>query len=448
MVAKVRGRSIVAFLLTAGLFPPLVSWAAGPVLTLEDAVDLALRQNHRLAVAEAGVGEAEARVEETRSGRLPRLTFDGELSRTTNPTLVFSNKLNQGTFTAQDFDLQRLNDPDAFNNVNGTFSVYQPIYTGGGVRAEVDAATAERDAVVSTRERTRQQVIEEVIQAYTGAVLRHNQLEVARVSLEAAQANVALVADLNQAGLVVDSDLLQARVRETEVQELVLRSESDVEISKATLNLALGRALGATLHLPASIDAEVSNEEPLDVLVETALALRPDLKAARESIRAAGRSVESSKAGYLPDIGVAGQAQANSETVFGSYGTNWSVFVGARFKLYQGGGTRARVRQAIERESRARHEHRLLEQSIELEVRRAFHDRRSAAKRLEQASRAAEMADEGLRIVRDRYAEGLTTLVELLDSETRLTRARTRAIAARRDVLLTDARLDLAVGRL
>ena len=52
-----------------------------------------------------------------------------------------------------------------------------------------------------------------------------------------------------------------------------------------------------------------------------------------------------------------------------------------------------------------------------------------------------------MRIIENRYREGLTTLIELLDAETALTQARTRAIGAGRDLLLSQATLDLAIGR-
>ena len=55
------------------------------------------------------------------------------------------------------------------------------------------------------------------------------------------------------------------------------------------------------------------------------------------------------------------------------------------------------------------------------------------------------LGEEGLRIVSDRYREGLTTLVELLDAEASLTRARAREVAARRDVMVSRAALDLAL---
>ncbi len=96
----------------------------------------------------------------------------------------------------------------------------------------------------------------------------------------------------------------------------------------------------------------------------------------------------------------------------------------------------------------ALHASRLLGQSVELEVRTAFHDLRGARKRLEQAGLAVELAGTSLGMVEDRYREGLTTLVELMEAETALTSARTREVQARRDLLLADATLKLAIGRL
>jgi len=399
-------------------------------------------------VAEAGVGEALARVEEARSARLPRLGFDATLSRTTNPTLVFSDKLGQQSFAAEDFELDRLNDPDPLSNFGGSFSIFQPIYTGGATRGRIDEARAGHDGALSARERTRQQVVRDVIEAYTRAVLARNQLDVAWDSRETARANVKLVSDLHEVGLVVESDRLLARVRETEVEELVVRSESAVEMSRAALNLVLGRDLDTPFALPTSLEARGDGSEPLEELVRAAMERRPDLRASLDGLRAAEKRARTARSGYLPSVGATGLAEVNAEDALGTYRSNWSVIVGARFNLFDGKLTRARVRQATWQEAATREEHELLLQSIELEVRQAFYDRLAAGKRLKQASTAVELARESLRIVRDRYAEGLTTLVELLESETRLTQSLTREVAARRDLLSTGARLDLSVGRL
>jgi outer membrane protein TolC len=440
---------VVLVTLAPALFVGLAAADDGaPTLTLEQAIALAIEQNHELGAADAGVREADARIEEARSGHLPKIRLDAAFSRTTNPTLVFSNKLNQEAIRIEDFDPALLNDPDALNNFQGNLSIYQPIYRGGSTRAGIDTAIAGREAVASSRERTRQAVVQQVIGAYTDAIVTRNQLDVAHDSLETAQANVRLVSDLHEAGLVVESDLLQARVRETEVREFVAAAESAVEIARAGLNLALGRDLGTPFSLPHQIEIALDNERPLEELVRSAVDQRPDLKAGEQYVRASEMGIRSAQSGKRPELGATGMADANAEQLFDNYGTNWSVFVGARFTVFDGKQTHARVRQATERASRARREQQALTQSVALEVQQAFYDRRTASKRLEQTAVAIDMARASLRIVQDRYAEGLTTLLELLESENLLTQARTRDLAARRDVLLAQARLDLAVGEL
>jgi outer membrane protein TolC len=442
-------RTIAALLLLLPLplANPLRAEPPAPLLTLHQAIELAERQNQQIAAAEARSRAAEAGWQEGRSGRLPRIELVETVSYTTNPVLVFSNKLGQEAFTLEDFQLDNLNRPAALSNFNTQLAIRQPIWTGGQVKHGAEAARLGFEATAAGAERTRQEVKRQVIDAYSNAVLAASQLAAARESLETARANVRLVRDLRETGMVVEADLLQARVRETEVQELVLRAEAAVAVSRAALNLALGRDLQTPYRLPPAVSIPAVTEEALPELIQEASRERPDLQAAAtrvEALRAAARA----QGGGNVEVGLTGLAEANAENFIGADGTNWSVILGARFTVFDGKGNGSRVRRAREEALAAARMREMLQQAIELEVHQAFHDLRSSRKRLEQAEQAVELAGESLRTVRDRYGEGLTTLVELLDVETALTRARTRSIAAQRDVLVSKASLDLAVGRL
>lgn len=90
----------------------------------------------------------------------------------------------------------------------------------------------------------------------------------------------------------------------------------------------------------------------------------------------------------------------------------------------------------------------LLAEQIGLEVRRAHSELTAAGERRIQATNSTALAEKSLTIVQDRYAEGLATLVELLEAETSLTRARAREVEAERDLIVATATLQLAVGRL
>ncbi|MBI4571747.1 MAG: TolC family protein, partial [candidate division NC10 bacterium] len=89
-----------------------------------------------------------------------------------------------------------------------------------------------------------------------------------------------------------------------------------------------------------------------------------------------------------------------------------------------------------------------MKSAIALDVRDAFLAVHTARQRVAVARDAVTHAEESLRIVQDRYEAGLTTIVELLDSETALTAARTNLTRTLYDATVGQARLDLSLGAL
>lgn len=424
------------------------AFADGDVLTLEEAITIAEAQNQELAAAGARVDAAAATLEEARSKRLPRLDLAGDVQRTTNPVYVFGNLLRQEAFGPENFAISSLNQPDAFDNWNLRVEVQQPLWTGGALAKGREAASLGHDAAQAARERTRQEIVRRVTEGYATAILARHQLDVAREALETARAHVKLTRDLYEGGLVVESDLLLAQVRESEVREVVIRAESGVEVSRAALNLALGRDLDTPFELPGTLALPEPTDVEITQLVDRALASRPDLEAARQKAAAAETQVALARSSRRPQVGLQGTWETNAEDFFGHDGDNYSVAVGLRVPLFHGGGDRARIETARARAREAAEMAGLLQESIGLEVRQAFHELRAAHQRVEQAARGAELAERSLVIVEDRYKEGLDTLTELLDAETARTEARLRQVTAERDVLLARSVLDLATGQL
>ncbi len=435
--------AVVALALTA-----LPAAAQDGVLTLEEALAIAEAENQELAAAGARVEVAEAAVDEARSRRLPRLDLAGDVQRTTNPVYVFGNLLRQEAFGPLNFAIPSLNQPDALDNWNLRVELQQPLWMGGALARGREAAGLGRDAAEAERERARQELVRRVTESYATAVLARHQLDVAREALETAGAHVKLTRDLYEGGLVVESDLLLAQVRESEVQEVVIRAESGVEVSRATLNLVLGRDLETPFDLPETLALPPVEEIEIAALVKRALDSRPDLDAARRHVAAAETQVALARSTRLPQLGLQASWETNAEDFFGNDGDNYSVAIGFRVPLYQGRGERARIEAARARAREAAEMGELLTQSIGLEVRRAYHELRAAHQRVEQAERGAQLAERSLVIVEDRYKEGLATLTALLDSETALTEARLREVTAQRDILLARSVLDLATGQL
>jgi len=88
-----------------------------------------------------------------------------------------------------------------------------------------------------------------------------------------------------------------------------------------------------------------------------------------------------------------------------------------------------------------------MNEGIRLEVRAAWADLVSASERLRVAESALGQAGEALRVVKERYAEGLAVMVELLGAEAARTSSQGNRAAAVRDLALARSALDLATGR-
>jgi len=425
---------------------PAGAQSAGRALTLDQAIVTAVEQNHQLGVADAVVIHAEAMTDEAKASMYPHVELWETFMRTTNPVYVFGNKLGQASFTMEDFQLDALNNPDPYNNWNTRLSVTQPVWTGGRISRHVEAAEHGQEAAVQQRKRTRQEVIHQVVEAYTGAVVADRHLTVAEESLKTAQAHVALVETLRDAGLVVESDVLRARLRASEVEEMVIRARTAIAIAHAAVNMTMGRDLGTPFSLPETIDVPQVPDDNLEQLISEAMMSRPDLSGAGSQHAAAGKMVDAARAEYWPTIGFAGSFEMNDKDFIGAQGTNWTLVGALQWSIFDQARS-ARVRQQTAQLLQAERSIKLLEQYISLQVREAFLERGAAEQRLEQARRSIELAEESTRIIENRYREGLTTLIELLDAETALTQARTRAIGAGRDLLLSQATLDLAIGR-
>jgi outer membrane protein TolC len=110
-------------------------------------------------------------------------------------------------------------------------------------------------------------------------------------------------------------------------------------------------------------------------------------------------------------------------------------------------GRKARINQARAAEAIAQAEQEQLANRISFEVVRAYQQFVSARERLQVVAQTTAQASEVLRIVEDRYREGLTTITEVLRAELALVSARTDVLTARHDHYVAYANVLLVTGR-
>jgi outer membrane protein TolC len=138
-----------------------------------------------------------------------------------------------------------------------------------------------------------------------------------------------------------------------------------------------------------------------------------------------------------------GNYEINSEAFSDSH-DNYTLGAMVRVNLYSGQRISSQAAAAKARVAQVKAMRKGLELAVGVETRKAFYQAQSTWQSITVASKAVDQAEEGLRIVGNRYAGGLLTIVDLLDAQVALQQARTRHFKALHDY--KAARIDLALA--
>jgi outer membrane protein len=415
------------------------------LLTLEEAIKKGLAKNPRIRAAQSQVDASVARVSQARSGFFPQVDVSESFNRTTNPMWAFGTKLNQEIISLADFDPSRLNDPEAIDNFTTTLSVTLPVYDRGQIRSGLTQARLGHKAISRLEDRIRQQVIVDVVVSYMGVLLAQEELKVVNETLKTARAHYNMVRSRFRSGLVVKSDLLRAKVRIAELEQERLQAQSQVAVARAALNAAMGVEIDRSFALTTPLEGRTGAPGSLETWISTSLENRPDLSQIQFQEMMAEEEVKKAKAVHLPGVYLSGSYEINSED-FGETANNYTLGAVMRLNLFSGFGLQSKVHEAVANLRQTQALVRQLELGIRVETRQAFFMAESAYQRIGVAQAAVAEADEGLRIVRNRYESGLFTIVNLLDAEVALQQTRTNHLRSLHDFKVAMARLKLAAG--
>ncbi len=414
-------------------------------LSMAEAIHIAVEKNPEIKAAQFQVDAVKSNSVKAQSGFYPQLNFMQSFNRTTNPMWAFGTKLNQGVITQADFNPVSLNDPDAINNFASTFSLSWSIYEGGRTKLGWEQAKQNLSVASLTLERTRQNVIARTAAAYVGLVLSQKNIMVTKQAFETATANLKMIQSRYDSGFVVKSDLLRAMVHIADLEQQHLLAESRFKINEAMLNASMGSGEANPLNpvTPLTISSEIQGT--VDTWIDTALSKRPEMENLRLEEDIAKKEIAKSQSGHYPDVNLVGNYEINSED-FSDSADNYAIGAVVRVNIFSGNRISEETKAAKSMLSRIREMQKSIELGIKVQARKAFLKAKSARERIRVANIAVDQAEEGLRIVKNRYNNGLLTIVGLLDAELARQQAHTNYFRALHDYKVARIELALASG--
>jgi len=419
-------------------------------MSLGDAVSRALETHPALRAREARA-EVEAQLPlRATQAFLPSLSFGVQGMRTTDPVGVFGLKLRQDNFAAEDLALDALNRPAAYTGYGATATIQVPILAPEGLygfRAAQKAADAGRAGARRAAGATRYLTL----QAYTGALLAARKVAAFETALAAVRGHVSRAEAMNEQGLVTGLDARMASLRGSEIEVRRLsayaQAENALSVLKALLDLPEDTELVLADDLSTvSVASPCAPDDPLRE-ADCAWERRGDLQAYTAGVEAASSGVKRAWASQLPAVAAFGSLGHHAQNApFGRGSGDWTVGIGLSWTPFNGlagvGGVRAA--KAEERAVMAERDGAFRQAEVEtLQARRMLE---AASQAVVVATTAANESLVALEQARARYASGTAPITELLDVQAASTNATLSELAARRDLALAHAALDLAYG--
>lgn len=409
-------------------------------------MDTALKKHPSMEASAARIDAAGAGIVAAGAGKLPRIDYTESWQRSNNPVFVFSSRLTQHQFGLENFQIGPLNRPGALDNFQSQIVVSQPIYDGGLARAEVRSATAGMDLAREQGRAVGMSLTAGVVRSYFGMLLADAELKAAQQAVKSAESDQQRAESIRAAGMSTDADVLSIRVHLAAMRQQEIARKYDAEVALSQLNELLGAPLDTPRQLTTPLEKVATGENGDSE--KTAVAERPEIREARLRVQSAGEQVAAARASYLPRISARFAFEADRQRFVNRGGANWLIGASLEWNLFSGLSNQAHKAEAEQSVRAAKAEAQQTDAAVRVAVRRAEADLKSANEQLSVAEAAIAMADESLRITKNRYESGLTTVTELLRNETALLDARTRQLGAVANQRVAAANLELATGTL
>lgn len=422
------------------LFIPLLSFAQTDYLTLEEAWEIALKENPSEQIALARLEQAEARYRQSKSAYQPRLGVSASGSR-----IEYS-----------DSSLQRFppGAPDTSEMYEAGLQATWLLWDSGSRKNRVEASRLRSEAANASLMDSREFLLAQVGRSFTAAQLARANLVIAEADVEFQDRQLENSIRKEEAGLNSRTDSLNFEIRKLNAENTVVQQASNYESAMASLGALLGKSVDETLPPPEKLDPEnttLPQDIPsVDDLWQAAQDKLPALQQATLQLEAAEATVNSLKAEYGPDISLFGNLalEREEDPSFQQGDLGNSLGIQLSWDLWTGDARKQRVleAQAQVRESEAAA--RQVQLQTISDIQKARVEYLASVEAEEISAKTYKLTEENRKLIEASYQAGRETLLRLNEAQRDFNNAGSRFVASRLQRQLSWIALQQATGAL
>jgi outer membrane protein TolC len=433
---------LLMLILTLILFLGNVKAQQKMSLTVDQAVEVGLKNSKLLHSSLMKVKSAEAKVKEIDAGRLPSLKLTAAYRRLSsiNPFAI--------SFMGANYTIS----PSLLDAYTSQLTLMQPLFTGFRLSAGSDMA--EQSAMATSQDYSKDQsdLVFNIRNSYWSLFKAMQMKTVMDETVNQAKAHINDAKNLLNAGMLTQNDILKLEVQLSDVEFKQVDAENAVKLANVALNSVLNIPLETEIEINSTPDAVPSEYDGIDRLVNDAIDKRPELKSAGYRVKASEANVTMAQSSWYPQISVVGDyyySNPNSRIfpAHNKFDGTWDVGVNLSVNIWDWFTTAHQTEQAQAQLTQSMDALSIIKDNITLEVTQNYLNFSQAKKKIDISQLGEQQAKENLRVTEDKFKSGMALSSDVVDAETAYSTAKINYTNSIVDYELAKARLDKSIGK-
>jgi multidrug efflux pump subunit AcrB/outer membrane protein TolC len=438
--------AVAAMLLVVFVFTGSIANAEPRKLTLEQAVDLAARQNAVVRLAGEKVKEMDARVESARANYFPSVASDvntvhiTEQQRLDIPRGSLGVYPGAGPIPGQGIILPLGN----HDFLLSTVTVTQPITQVFKIRAGTDVARADAAGARADVHRAEDEIALKVKEVFYGILATGRRRDAVAAQIRAGEMRIAEAKNAVESGVALDVRVAEGRAQIAQARHGLGQLEDAVADLMLELTDLVGLPPGTELEL-VTPEGPAADAPPGPAALEAALAHNPEIEAAGHQLEKARAAMRAARAEYIPEVGAFAQYIYQNGVPLLSR-NNGVIGVRMTWTMFEFGKRRGQVAERSAQIEQAEQNLERLRNRVRIDVEKALRRLNRTGTGIDAAKELVASRAEARRIAADQVEAGTANASNLQEAEAALLDAQAALLRAECDKTLAAATLTRLIG--
>ncbi len=415
-------------------------------LTLEGSVELALKNNPEIKMAEKELAKAKAGVWEAYSNIMPQLSASAslqhawEIQTSTIPNFI---KMMLPSELSQIIP-QFANMPDyvqiAFGLQN-TFrygaTLTQPLFLGGAGIAGIKMAGAAQQAAAQNLVSKKQNLIYSTANAFYSCLLTNEIVKVQEEALSQTEANLEIVAKKYNVGSASGFDKMRAEVEVANLKPQVIAARNNYKAALTQLKMILGLSRMEEIKVEGEFIYSEDDFAGMSLLQIQDLALqhRPELMALQNQKYITQKGINIARSNFLPKMFFQTDysylaMKDDYDIAQNDFSKGFTSAISLQIPLFTGFRNSKQYQKAKLDHNIMLDTEKQLKDGIMAEVEVSYNKYSEAKEKFIAARHSVELATEALRLANMMYKEGANTQLDVLNSQLALRQSRLNYVSS------------------